>query len=212
MTPTNLLSIVPISVPSRSTIEKSHAPPVLRPDLTEALTEGTDEIESDLAEDVQLDDLTHPPAVTVIDREPGLEQLCRSRQFEDPGVRGVVDRQPMGQELIDVRHEAQGLADAALTFLLHISERRAIGIANLVLVRQFDELRLLAHDEGVGSEQRGHPLSSRAPRFSPAADGFTLLSAGPHGTAKSPVRVAEQARSPMRPRAGRHKLTSVDGS
>jgi hypothetical protein len=60
--------------------------------------------------------------VTVLEPEPGLDQLGRSGELENLDVLGVVDRQSMRQELIDSGNEAEHFAKTALTFLLQVAE------------------------------------------------------------------------------------------
>jgi hypothetical protein len=173
-------------------------PPVLRSDLTHMVAMGTDEVEADLAEDVLLHDVTHLAAVTVVDVDPGLHQLGGSRELQDLDVLGVVDRQPMRQILIDGRHEANDLPEGALALLLEVSEGRTVRSVDLVLVRQLDELRLLAHDERVGEKQRCHANSSPPPHA--ASTGSRYSSIGGRKPARSPVHITHRVRAPMRGR------------
>ena len=86
----------------------------------------------------------------VLHIEAGLEHLAGPHDLEQLRTGGVVDRQRVGEELVDVAYEPDHFAQLGLTLLLDATDLVAVDIPDHVLVRKLDQLRLLVDDESFG--------------------------------------------------------------
>lgn len=133
--------------------------PVLRFDLPDGVVRRIDEIKRDLSKHVLLDNFSHGAATSVLDPQLRLEHLRGPGDLEDHLPVGVVDRETVSQELINVGYEPECLSHLALALLLDAAESSPLGVRDGVLINQLDQLGLLTHHESVGSQEVGHVVS-----------------------------------------------------
>ncbi|SQD95057.1 hypothetical protein FMEAI12_2910020 [Parafrankia sp. Ea1.12] len=128
-------------------------PPVLGLDHSDVRAAGL-QPEPDLAEHVLLDDAADLPAVGQRHDHLRLEQLRRPGQHQLRHTGGVTHLKPVGEELVDRRHEAHGLLQRVLADLDDRADLVPVLVEDGVLVRQLDQLRLLVDDQHRLAEQR----------------------------------------------------------
>src|SRR5262249_25143685 len=133
--------------------------PVLGVDRPEPLAGGALEPEALLPEDVLLDDRSDGPAGAVRDLDPRLHDLPRAEELDHLRPLAVVHRQPMREELVEVGDQPRRLLEHGLAFLADVADVVALLVADLVLVRELDQLRFLVDHEDVAAEEVGHGSS-----------------------------------------------------
>src|SRR3954466_6366717 len=137
-------------------------PPVLRLDGADRPAVGH-QVEADPPEDVGLHDLTDRGAVGALHHHPRLHELGRPGQHQDR-TRGIPDLQPVGEELVELRDEPEGLLPRPLAALHDGADLPALPVEDRVLVGELDELGPLAHDQDRLLVERGTPAAPRCGR------------------------------------------------
>src|SRR5439155_11719038 len=140
--------------------------PVLRVDRSERFVGRSPEGEPLLADHVLLHDGSAGRSARVADLQRGLEDLRGTDDLKQLRPVGLIDGEPVRQELIHVAHEAEQLLRLRLTLLADRPDLFALRIEDPVLVGHLDQLGFLADHEDVALKQARHAVILALPTSS----------------------------------------------